>query len=300
MPIPISRIGELVYVTMKALAKRGGDASARDLFADVAPELSLTEEELAPVSNGEPRWTNLIRWYSVDAVKTGYLTKENGHWRLTETGLAAVDLPQDQYFAKIREGYRAWDRNRKLKATSAAESEGTVAEEIPGDADLTTTATYQDATERAAQEIVQHIESLGPYEFQELVGEVMTAMGYHVRSIAPPGPDGGVDLVVYPDPLGTKNPRLIIQVKHRADKVTVKEMRELSGLLRANDDMGIFVSRGGFTPDAVREANMASKRIELMPLDRLLRLAVENYSKMPEKGRRLLPLTPVFFLTPPE
>jgi hypothetical protein len=36
-------------------------------------------------------------------------------------------------------------------------------------------------------------------------------------------------------------------------KITVKEVRELEGLLRKEGDIGLIVSSGGFTPDAEKE-----------------------------------------------
>ncbi len=52
-------------------------------------------------------------------------------------------------------------------------------------------------------------------------------MGYHVPFIAPPGRDGGVDAIAYKDPLGTVAPRIKVQVKHKEQKATVREVREL-------------------------------------------------------------------------
>jgi predicted Mrr-cat superfamily restriction endonuclease len=39
-------------------------------------------------------------------------------------------------------------------------------------------------------------------------------MDYYV---APPGPDGGIDLIAHTDPLGTTGPRIKVQVKRRDD-----------------------------------------------------------------------------------
>src|SRR3712207_7764782 len=63
-----------------------------------------------------------------------------------------------------------------------------------------------------------HIASLGPYDFQNLVAELLRAMGYHVPHVSPPGPDGGIDIMAYRDPLGTTAPRIKVQVKHRQSK----------------------------------------------------------------------------------
>jgi restriction system protein len=62
------------------------------------------------------------------------------------------------------------------------------------------------------------------------------------------GPDGGIDIVVYTDPLGTKQPRIIVQVKHRPlDSVASDAIQKLSGTLKRNTDVGIFVTSGQFS-----------------------------------------------------
>ncbi len=55
--------------------------------------------------------------------------------------------------------------------------------------------------EQVRVEIEDHIRSLGPYDFQKLVAELLVGMGYYVPFVVPPGPDGEVDIVAYKDPL---------------------------------------------------------------------------------------------------
>jgi len=78
-------------------------------------------------------------------------------------------------------------------------------------------------------------------------------MGYHVSWIAPPGKDGGMDVLAWTDPLGTKPPRIKIQVKRRKDNIAVDELRSFMAIL-GDDDVGLFVTTGGFTKDAQDEA----------------------------------------------
>jgi len=138
------------------------------------------------------------------------------------------------------------------------------------------------------------------YDFQKLVEELLVAMGYHVAFNAPPGADGGVDIVAYRDAFGTNPPRLKVQVKHRTQKATVKEVRELTGLLNKDGDVGLLVSSEGCTSDALREARASNKHVETMDLNRLITLWQENYDKLRESGRKRLPLVKVFFLAPTE
>jgi len=125
-------------------------------------------------------------------------------------------------------------------------------------------------------------------------------MGYHVPLVAAPGPDGGIDILAYRDPLGTVPPRIKVQVKHRDQKVSAKEVRELEGLLRKEDDIGLIVSSGGFTSDAVREIRSSAKHIETMDLDRLVALWQEHYDRLSESGKAWLPLAKIYFLAPKE
>jgi restriction system protein len=130
--------------------------------------------------------------------------------------------------------------------------------------------------------------------------EKVARQGYHVPYVASPGPDGGVDLVAYRDPLGTSAPRIRVQVKHRQAKVGAKDVRELEGLLRRDDDIGLLVSSGGFSADAERESRASRKHIELMDLDRLISLWQGHYASLREVGRAMLRLVTVSFLAPEE
>ena len=122
-------------------------------------------------------------------------------------------------------------------------------------------------------------------------------MGYHVAWVAPPGPDGGVDVIAQSDPLGISGPRIKVQVK-RSGRMSVKEIRSFLAVV-ADGDVGLFVSAGGFTKDAEDEVrNREKRRTMLVDLRRLIDLWVEHYQKIPEESPRLLPLKPVWFLTP--
>jgi restriction system protein len=137
-----------------------------------------------------------------------------------------------------------------------------------------------------------------PYDFQDLVGSLLRAMGYHVGWIAPPGKDGGVDIVAFNDPLGTRPPRIKVQVKRQQGRVSVDGLRSFMAILGA-DDVGIFVNAGGFTKDAEDEARgQHARRVTLVDLERLVELWVEYRGKLDEAARRRLPLQPVYFLAP--
>ena len=123
-------------------------------------------------------------------------------------------------------------------------------------------------------------------------------MGYFTPFIAPPGKDMGVDILAYKDPLGCAPPRLKVQVKHRNQRVTVKEVRELVSLLSKEGDAGLFVSSGGSTSDAQVEIRRSPKHLEKIDLNDLILLWGDHYEKMAEEDRAFLPLRQISFLAP--
>ena len=155
-----------------------------------------------------------------------------------------------------------------------------------------------DVEEVAMSGIEKFVDTKNPYEFQELVAALLRGMGYYTPFVAPKGKDGGVDIIAYRDPLGTVTPRIKVQVKHREQSATVQEVRQLMGLLQKDGDVGIFVSSGGFTSDCKTTAIGSHIHIELIDLARFIGLWQEFYHKLTDEDKNLLPLLPVYFLSP--
>jgi len=183
--------------------------------------------------------------------------------------------------------YRVWKQTRP----------DAVDEEDPSPA---TDAVFslEEAEEAAWLDIRRYLSEMPPYEFQELVAALLRAMGYHVDWVSPPGPDGGLDIVAFTDPLGTVAPRIKVQVKRRADKTGAQDLRAFVAVLGSRD-IGIFVSTGGFSSEAQREArSLETRRLTLVDLDRLVELWIEHLDRLGDTERQLLPLKPVHYLAP--
>jgi len=287
--LTIDRIDEIMRAVFTQLKAMGGKARGRDILAAIEPEIKLNDYEKQKTKTGAVRWETHIRFYTVDCAKAGYLQKSESNWILTEKGEKALKLPPGELIRSAQREYQAWKKARP-DVPGEQEEEGKVERQ----------AAYEEAIETARTEIEEHINNFDPYEFQRLVAELLRAMGYHVPFVASPGPDGGVDLLAYKDPLGTTAPRIKVQVKHRDSKVAAKDVRELEGLLRKEGDIGLIVSSGGFSSEAEREIRSSNKHIETMDLQRVITLWQEHYDKLSQTGKALLPLVRVFFLAPAE
>ena len=163
-----------------------------------------------------------------------------------------------------------------------------------------TAVTFEEAEELAWSEVETYLQNMNPYDFQKLVAALLRAMGYHVSWVSPPGPDKGIDIIAYTDPLGTKSPRIKVQVKRHADAISADGLRSFMALL-GDQDVGIYVCTGGFTSAAESEARTQERRrLTLLNLEKLFDLWVEHYEHLSESDRRLLPLRPVYYLAPSE
>lgn len=288
------RQGEFMRVVYKLLKENSEGLEVAKILNHVAKTLDITDFELGeyPSSPGKPRYEKLVRFASIAFVKAGWLTKKKGKWFATEEGFAAYDryAKPDEFFKEAGNLYQKWLKNREKISESPREK---VDEDDFGG----TAITLEEAQENAWNEITKFVAGVGPYEFQDMVADLLTAMGNYVDWVAPPGKDHGIDIVAYPDPLGIKTPRIIVQVKHRPQShSTVKEIREFLSVI-GSGQVGIFVSSGGFTKDALETSRMQElKSITLIDMETFFDLWVQNYSMLSQEAKHNLPLVPVYYL----
>jgi restriction system protein len=218
---------------------------------------------------------------------------------VVDAGRAAFQRFEDPevFYKEAVRLYRAWksaqpqDVDEDVTTSSVEEAEGNVGEREVA-------LTFEVADEQAWHEIERFLKQMQPYDFQDLVAALLKGMGYHVAWVAPPGRDGGVDILAFTDPLGTKPPRIKVQVKRQQSTVSVDGLRSFLAVL-GHDDVGIFVNTGGFTKDALEEARtQANRRVTLVDLERLFELWIEHYDDLEDAARRRMPLRPIYFLAP--
>jgi len=267
---------------------------ARDAIAALQKRMTLSEYESGEYPTGGTRFDKIVRFATVDCVKAGWLVKQKGKWAVTEEGTQALkNFPDPEVFYKEAvKLYNEWKANRPDQSPEQPGEPG--AEHGPKAVSIT----FEQAEEQAWFEIEQYLRAMNPYDFQELVASLLRAMGYHVSWLAPPGKDGGIDILAWSDPLGTRPPRIKVQVKRIGQNVSVDGLRSFMAVL-GEDDVGLFVTTASFTRDAQDEARTQEKRkVTLVDLEKLFDLWVEHYGKLDDAARRRLPLQPIHFLAP--
>ncbi|MDR3678715.1 MAG: restriction endonuclease [Flavipsychrobacter sp.] len=279
-----------IFSAFSILKNAGGQMRGKAVVDKMRETVQFDEyEKHIYEKTGYVRWESLLHFYTIDCMKAGYLLKENGVWILTNEGTKAIALGPEKLLSTATQKYRAWSSNRHENIIDDVEPESNV--------EQAQQAVLSQFEETALDGIRDYILKKTPYEFQNIVAYLLSAMGYYIAHIAEKGPDGGIDIIAYNDPLGAKEPRLIVQVKHRPyDSVPAEDIQKLVGTMKRGSDVGIFVTSGQFSKPSKTEARTSHKHIELIDLGRFIKLWIENYSRMNDEQKNALPLHPIYFL----
>ena len=280
-----------IHCAFRILKKHNCEMPVKDLLKKMEEELEFNDWEKARFEkSGYIRWQSVFQFYTIDCIKAGFLLKKSGIWYLTSEGLEAESKNEEELLEIITNEYKKWVKeNKKIDVddNNGDDEDSTENEDF---------LIFNDLQEKAIEGMIKFINGKNPYEFQDLVAALLRGMGYYTPFIAPRGKDGGLDIIAYKDPLGTTVPRIKVQIKHRENTASVKEIRELMGLLHKDGDVGLFVSTSGFSPDAKSTARTSNVHIELIDQNKFIELWQEFYDRLSDIDKNLFPLRTIYFL----
>jgi restriction system protein len=276
--VTLNRIGELLRSVLELLWNKPEGMPAREILAFLPEITELTEYErgFSPAT-GIQRYERIVRLATIPLVKAGWLVKNSkGRWYITDEGRQAC-----RRYPNARELYREALRLFEEARQSAPAYAMTV----------------EEAEERAWEQIHKYLLETRRTEFRVLVAELLRAMGYYVAWVAPPEKDHGqIDLVAHSDAIGSHGPRILVQVKHKGQPVTLEGVTTFLSLLGAND-YGLFISSGGFTNDVMEEIRTdPTQRTTLLDLENFFDLWIEHYDKLSDEAKHRFPLKKIYFL----
>ena len=285
---------KVIYEMFKILEKNNGEMHGSQAIIQIENNLNLDAwaKEVYKKSRNV-RWQSILHFFSIDCIKAGFLIRKKGVWYLTKDGKNALaKYNEKDLLNTASQKYKEWAKeNKTFKTDSDSKTE-----ELEETKEQTLSISIERAEEDSLSGFSKKIHLMDPYEFQDICSALLRGMGYYTPFVAPKGKDGGVDIVAYRDPLGALTPRVKVQVKHRKDtKATSSEVRQLTGILNSNE-IGIFISSGGFSADIKRENRVTNKHIELIDLERFIELWIEFYYKMNEEDKYYMPIKPIYFL----
>jgi restriction system protein len=287
---------KVIYEAFKVLKEAGGSLKGYEVTEKLTQRLTFDEwEKERYEKTGYIRWESILHFVTVDCMKAGYLQKNKGTWILTPEGEEAMKLGGEGILTTAVQAYRNW--KSKQKPDEESKEVVDIAIETEETFDQKQKALLEQYEEKANEGLRNYVLAKNPYEFQNMVAALLSAMGYFISHVSPKGRDGGIDVIAYNDPLGTKPPRIIVQVKHRPDSsISSDDIQRLVGTMKRDSDVGIFVTSGNFSSPAKSEARHSGKHVELIDFDRFIELWIQYYEKMNDEQKYMLPLQPIHFL----
>jgi restriction system protein len=287
-----------LHASFKILKENGGSMPRKLLLDEISRRVKFEPwENERYESNGQVKWQTIFLFYTVDSVKAGWLTKNKGVWYLTPKGEKAATLSPEDLFNAASQAYRKWAAERDKSEVSGGHPED-IEEELKIQTEDAKKVNIEQVETNANESIGSFLERMEEYDFQHLCAVLLKAMGFYIDFEAPPGRDGGVDIIALSDAIGFKKPRIKVQVKRHKESIKVDEkaIRELKALLHTGEDIGIFITSGYFTKNAEMYARSIDVHVKCINREEFIELWQSHYHKMTVEEKALLPLKPIYFL----
>ena len=276
--ITVKRAGELLRSVFEILWDKPEGLTAREILLRVPQVTKLTEDELKPSPDTNiPRYEKIIRIATIPIVQVGWLEKDGkGHWRITQDGYNSCSG-----FANVHDFYQEALRLYNERRREISEN----------------VITIEVAQEAAWAQIKRHLFNLSQNEIQIMLAELLRAMEYYPSWMAPPEKQRGkINLIAHTNPLGVNGERILVQIIHKGQAVTLEGIKSFGSILGSND-FGMIISTGGFTNEATQELGLIDfQKITALDAAAFFNLWETFYDKLSEESHRLLPLKAVNFL----
>lgn len=252
-----------------------GEISVRDAVEILADKLQLTDEDKSQLlpSGKQTVFSNRAHWAKTYLIKAGLLeSTRRGHFVITDRGVAAISANEkiDNTYLKHFDEFNDFigiskdkKQSKSLPVTWAGSDEF-----ITPDEELR--AAYKMINISLQADIIQLVRKVTPAFFEELIVELLLAMGYggsveNAGEALGKSGDNGVDGVINQDPLGVD--QIYIQAKRYAhgNNVGAGDIRDFFGALNLKKaQKGIFITTSSFTSSAIQTANGLGSRIVLI------------------------------------
>lgn len=249
----------------------------RDTVETMADEFRITDtdrEELLP-SGRQTVLFNRIGWAKTYLSKAGLLeSPRRGSFQITERGLqvlsenpARIDGKYLRRFAEFIEFQTVSSDKKKPKAEAASNGED---DETPEEK---LEYAYQQLRDALVEEILDRLKSGSPKFFEQVVLELLVAMGYggsrrDAAERVGKSYDGGIDGIIKEDRLGLDV--IYIQAKRWENTVGRPEVQKFVGALQGNRaKKGVFITTANFSQEATRYAENLDCKVVLIDGDKL-------------------------------
>lgn len=257
-----------------------------DVVEEIADRLDLTEEERQQrlPSGQQTTIANRVHWARSYLKQAGLVRNTKRGWfELTDRGRSVLDDPSITLNTKYLEQFDEFQEFRTRGKDDRGNDDTTIVETDidDGTPDESLQAAHRRLEAALAANLLDYVRSASPAFFENLIVDLLVAMGYGGtsedagRALGQSG-DNGVDGVIDQDPLGVD--QIYLQAKRYGpgNSVGPGDIRDFYGALSIKKaTKGIFVTTSHFTGSAEQTARDLGSRIVLIDGPQLAKLMVK-------------------------
>lgn len=263
----------------------GAERPIAEVRSNLAAQFGLTEDELAErlPSGVAKTFVNRVGWATTYLYQVGLLARpRRSVYQITERGRQVLAEHPDRVDLAVLSKFPELGQFRKGAGHKKA-----IVEAVDGgnDGDTATpeeriASAYQELRRALAAELRDHIQTLSPTSFEDLVLDVLHAMGYgdgtegsRLRTGA--SGDRGIDGIIREDQLGLDS--VYVQAKRWQGTVGRPVIQEFVGALHgAKASKGIIFTASSFSHEANEYATTVTPRVVLIDGEHLAELMIDN------------------------
>ncbi len=244
MTAPLPKYDDLMFPTLRAIAKLGGSASIEEVQERLIEDLGFTDEQLAVTyaKSGAVVLPDRMSWARSFLRLAGLLhNPKKGVWVLTEDGRAAANTSDSAVKARVKAAYRASVKAKKAEAKAEARASEFAEAGEQGDG------------QEWSDVLLGKLQAMDPSAFERLSQRLLRESGFVRVEVTGKSGDGGIDghgvlrmnLISF---------QVLFQCKRYRGSVAAGAVRDFRGAMQGRADKGLIITTGTFTPDARREA----------------------------------------------
>jgi restriction system protein len=281
--MPIPNFQAVFLPLLKDLAL--GERTSQETVAALAQQFDLTPDELAArgPSGKQPKFANRVAWAKVHLKAAGLAeSPRRGVYRLTQLGRETLAHGPEQIDIKYLErfpSYNAFRYGDAEKRDGILTKIDEQAKDI-GTPDEVIEEGFQQYRAALATELRERIAAMPPAAFEQLVVDLLQAMGYggpqeDAGLVIGRGGDEGIDGVIKEDRLGLET--IYVQAKRWQGTVGRPEIQRFAGALQGHRARkGVFITTSSFTKEAASYASSIQTTIVLVDGAQLAEFMIDH------------------------
>ena len=265
------------FLPLLKIAEDGKEHSLREAREAIAEKMGLSEgdrQELLP-SGTQPKFDNRVAWTKSYFVQAKVLeTPKRGYFRITERGRDLLNQGHERIDVKVLKQFPEFVEFHGSKPSKPDPVDPST--ETPEEA---LQSAYESIRGDLIGQILAQIKSNSPKFFENLVVDLMVAVGYGGsradagKSIGKSG-DEGIDGIIKEDRLGLDV--IYLQAKKWEGTVGRPEIQKFVGALHGKRaKKGVFITTGKFSEEAERYVETIDPKVILIDGRMLAELMID-------------------------